>query len=142
MNFFFVVVFCGVEKANFTPELIQFIELNLQLLKRLRDSKALIIRNKDEINLKNYEDFFQWLWTCFAEVEGLFPGANFGRRCQALQCLSELVTYFELKTLNIKISNGLKYLRWFNDSYENNKMMAFAILEKIYIPELEVRTGL
>jgi hypothetical protein len=112
--------------------------LPLQMLRRLKDGRALILRNKDAVNLKNYDDFIQWLWDCFAEEEGLFPGANFGRRCQALECLAELASALDLKALKINMSKGVKYLRWFNDSYENNKRLAFRILESIHIPELEV----
>jgi len=108
------------------------------MLKRVRDSRALIVRNRDSVNLKNYDEFFKWLWQCFTEEEGLFPGANFGRRCQALECLIELITVFDLSSLNVLSTNGLKYLRWMSDSYENNKAMAFRILEKMDIPELQV----
>lgn len=94
----------------------------------------LVKKKKDNEMLKNYHDFFQWLWKAFTSELGLFPGANFGRRCQSLDCLAELLNHFDYKLLGVNNQN-FEFLRWFNDSYENNKIMAFKILEKIPITE-------
>lgn len=111
-----------------------------QLILRLNASQALLKRKGDLQPLENYAKFFEWMWTFFTEDEGLFTGANFGRRCQSLECLSNLVEIFpDLSLFGVQPDNSnLKYLTWFIDSYENNKACALEVLLKIPIPAFEV----
>lgn len=113
-----------------------------QLILRLRDSQALLRRSNEEnaTALKQYEEFFIWIWNFFTEDEGIFTGANFGRRCLSLECLTELVgTFGDLSIFRVK-SDNLKYLSWLSDTYENNKIHASEILLKLPIPAFKVIT--
>jgi hypothetical protein len=111
-----------------------------QLLKRLKDSLALVKRQRNTEDLKNYEEFLPWLWRFFAEEEGLFVGANFGRRCLSLECLAVMVNVFsDFSVFGIHPEpSNMKYLVWFHDTYENNKIKALEILEKMPLPSFDV----
>jgi len=110
-------------------------------MKRLRDSRNLLVRNRDAINLGNYCNFFAWLWNFLTVEEGLFPGANFGRRCQSLEFLSTLLDTFDVETLKLPLQSNedVRSLRWMFDTYEHNKKLVFPILMKLYTAPLQVR---
>jgi len=75
-----------------------------------------------------------------ADDEGLFIGANFGRRCQALECLVELLNVFnDFSMFGVQSDDdNLRYINWLSDSYENNKIRALEILEKMPLPGFQV----
>lgn len=111
----------------------------------MKDSQNLLKRQERKDvscteKLQAYKDFFVWLWTFLTEDEGLFDGANFGRRCQALDCLWELTNEFsDFSLFGLGAEPGnTKYLIWLIDSYENNKARALEILAKMPIPCFQV----
>ncbi|CAL8123751.1 unnamed protein product [Orchesella dallaii] len=117
----------------------QFMSYFKKLVRRLRDGESVARRKKDMEVVQSYLDFIKWLWHFFTEEEGLFYGANFGRRCQALECLSEFTetfSTFELFGIT-RESDNCKYLRWLTDTYEHNKIQALEVLVRMPIKEFE-----
>ncbi|ODN04552.1 Thyroid adenoma-associated protein [Orchesella cincta] len=117
----------------------QFMSYFKKLVRRLRDGESVAKRKKETEVVRQYEDFLKWLWNFFTEDEGLFYGANFGRRCQALECLSELTEHFSsFESFGItRESDNSKYLRWLTDSYEHNKIQAMEVIVRMPIKEFE-----
>jgi len=104
----------------------------------MRDGISTLTRLKDISNLKLYHEFLKWLWNFFT-MDGnvvAFMFANFARRCQCFDCLFELVTTFEdmsLFGLDRTSAINNKYLAWLWDTYENNKIVALNVLQRIPI---------
>ncbi|CAG7836609.1 unnamed protein product [Allacma fusca] len=116
----------------------QFISYFKKLMRRLKDGRSFCKRKKQGQNLENYDKFLEWLWLFFTR-EGLFVGANFSRRCQSLNCLVDLLQNFSVSSFHgaIRPEDGLEYLRWLGDSYENNKIAAVEILSQLEMPEFQ-----
>ncbi|XP_067011359.2 tRNA (32-2'-O)-methyltransferase regulator THADA [Anabrus simplex] len=101
-----------------------------KILVRMKDSSLAEQRKKDSQSalLESYKVFQMWMVEF--GFSNLFPGANFGRRCSALQ----LLTLYE-ETFDPKVpvcmwtrGNADMLLECLKDTYENNKLLALRLL--------------
>ncbi|KAM3959731.1 thyroid adenoma-associated protein homolog [Aphomia sociella] len=113
-----------------------------KFIKRLEDSFVVIKREKESqysnIKVKYYLEFMEaFRQQCFSS---LLPGANYSRRCVALQLLSWCErAHFEGYERTWTEDYVEKLLLHLEDSYENNKALALDVLEKCPIHLLRLK---
>ncbi|XP_026752683.2 thyroid adenoma-associated protein homolog [Galleria mellonella] len=114
-----------------------------KFIKRLEDSFMVLKRQKDSPNashkIKYYLEFIEaFRHQCFSS---LIQGANYSRRCMALQLLSWCENaHFEGYERTWTEEYVEKLLLHLEDSYENNKALALDILDKCPIQLLQLKT--
>ena len=97
-------------------------QMFLRISERFQTSKL-----NDELK-QNYENFLVKIGQHF--FDSFFDGANFSRRCIALECLDKLFNIFGPIQNLAKKENSEILIRCLDDSYEKNKVVALSILDQ------------
>ena len=100
----------------------------LRLCERLTPSKSDQPAEPIE-DLKNrYEAFLTKVENYF--FSSFFDGANFSRRCIALECLDKMFQIFGAMPYLATVENAQILVKCLDDTYEKNKIVAFSILNQ------------